>query len=680
MKQRFNLLATQTRLLTFFVLMCISASAMAQDSGLMFGHEPGGYVVSVSDDTKTTYTVPSTYHGEPVIAIRSFKARNMVTINLPSSVKQIRDRAFQGCEKLANIDLSNITFIGASAFEGCTSLTSVDLSSATKIYEDAFSGCTGITSFVFPTNHKLTLPSGFARQINLPEITIGSNITMESNAFWWIEKVTINGDGNEIYAQDYNYSTNFRGVKELILNNVSLKSGGFAIPYSSYYDVNGSRLETLKISNCSIIGRAAFMGHNRLATLELSNVQYIMDYSFANCTALTSVSLDRCSVKESSFAGCTSLKRLSLRRMPTDSDWSFRGNTNIETVMFYSTENIPNYAFNGCTNLTKVEGVLRRIGNYAFAGCSKLTDLDASLRYIGEGAFSGCTSLTTFGSCFSLETIEAKAFENCTSLTGTLTLDYCSKIGENAFENCTNTGLVFDYIDLAYASVGAFKGCCGKLVCESDWIPDYTFASNKSPLNGARFTEVEFKNMTELPKYLLYNMPELKTVNCEKLTSVESLPELSVNCPLFNKLYVNNGTLKTFGSDAEGWAIYSADRRTLQYVPEGVEVFKTINGDVITLNANFAKHIKPGTGEAYCSLHMLDMTANRAQTIRLENLSATSVLPVAVKAAYGTRDKYVNVIAAGMGLITDYIKGDVDEDGKVTIADANAAVNLSLGK
>ncbi len=72
---------------------------------------------------------------------------------------------------------------------------------------------------------------------------------------------------------------------------------------------------------------------------------------------------------------------------------TFRGNTEITTVVLpvYVTE-IPDYAFEGCTNLKSVIAFgVTSIGDYAFSGCENLEkfSMDKLVTHIGEGAFEG---------------------------------------------------------------------------------------------------------------------------------------------------------------------------------------------------------------------------------------------------------------------------------------------------
>ena len=61
------------------------------------------------------------------------------------------------------------------------------------------------------------------------------------------------------------------------------------------------------------------------------------------------------------------------------------------------TEEIPAFAFSGCSHLTSVEipKNVSEIGESAFAGCSRLKSirLPAELNYIGKDAFADCGKL-----------------------------------------------------------------------------------------------------------------------------------------------------------------------------------------------------------------------------------------------------------------------------------------------
>ena len=74
----------------------------------------------------------------------------LISVTLPSSITEIPVSAFMGCSKLASIDLSHITHIGAHAFESCA-LTTVALPLVREIGEMGFYGNKTLTTLILPS-------------------------------------------------------------------------------------------------------------------------------------------------------------------------------------------------------------------------------------------------------------------------------------------------------------------------------------------------------------------------------------------------------------------------------------------------------------------------------------------------------------------------------------------------
>lgn len=79
------------------------------------------------------------------------------------------------------------------------------------------------------------------------------------------------------------------------------------------------------------------------------------------------------------------------------------------------------------------------IGDYAFSGCTKLTRITIpdSVTYIGEGAFVDCAGLTSITIPNSVTTINNYAFAGCASLTSITIPDNVTSIGNSVFLDCT---------------------------------------------------------------------------------------------------------------------------------------------------------------------------------------------------------------------------------------------------
>lgn len=102
---------------------------------------------------------------------------------------------------------------------------------------------------------------------------------------------------------------------------------------------------------------------------------------------------------------------------------------------------VGNYAFYGCSRLTKAEipEGATWIGTFAFMGCSGLSSvsLPDSLRDIGDWAFSGCSSLESINIPIYVTRIRTYVFYGCISLAEITIHSGIKYIGYDAFKKCT---------------------------------------------------------------------------------------------------------------------------------------------------------------------------------------------------------------------------------------------------
>ena len=134
--------------------------------------------------TGTELVIPSHADGNPVVLIDedAFAGAQIVTLTVPWTVQWIGEDAFEGCEKLETVTLS----------EGNIS-----------IGEGSFSGCKELKSVVFPSTTERVERSAFRECWSLKEVSFQGGTSLGSYAFAAcrsLKSVVFNGNGNTPYS------------------------------------------------------------------------------------------------------------------------------------------------------------------------------------------------------------------------------------------------------------------------------------------------------------------------------------------------------------------------------------------------------------------------------------------------------------------------------------------------
>lgn len=244
-------------------------------------------------------------------------------IILPPTVTTIEGNAFNQCQALTEIDMSNITIIKENAFNE-SGLTSVYLPKATTIGNYAFQYCPELTD------------------VNLPvATTIGDYAFFGCSNLSYVTMPLVTTIGD--YAFSYNYYRSSWKIKELDLSNViSLGESAFGCDGTTYeYDEEGNMT---------------------LEKVILSNELEILPYEcFAGCKALKEINMPTALKTIESYAlGGIAVEELILPEGLTKVGscifgYRYRPNPTIKTLTLPSTlRNIASDAFAYCGNLTDV--------------------------------------------------------------------------------------------------------------------------------------------------------------------------------------------------------------------------------------------------------------------------------------------------------------------------------------
>ena len=293
-------------------------------------------------------------------------------------------------------------------------------------------------------------------------------------------------------------------------------------------------------------------------------------------------------------------------------------------------------AFAGCSSLTRVTfpTTLDSIGDYAFAACSalKTVTLPASVKKVGRGAFMRCTSLTTLQvmSSSQLKQMDATALMDCPALTTIKLGNALQSMGERSL---AGTGVT--QLDLSSSTHLNELG---------DWAMVLTpVVQAKLPSSLKTVGKGAFMYDTTL----------------DDITLGGNVPELS------DYIFAGTGleSIDLSGVTALGdYALYNIDQMSVVELPATVTWLGTrsmagmIGMKAITSNATEV----PALGE------------NVWQGVAQSQVPLT--VPSESMALYQEADQWKEfLIDAG------WLKGDVNLDGEVNIADVNVIVRIIQG-
>lgn len=294
-------------------------------------------------------------------------------------------------------------------------------------------------------------------------------------------------------------------------------------------------------------------------------------------------------------------------------------------------------AFAGCESLKTVElpSSLQCIGDYAFAGCSSLESVTvpASVTTVGVGAYMRCRSLTSFvvEPSSSLKVLDAAALMDCPSLKSISLGTQVQTIGERAL---AATGL--ENVDLTSNS---------NLKEIGNWAMALTPAAQISLPDGV-------ENLGD--GAFLYNK------NLEEINMGNGL--LQINDYLLAGTGLR-GSLTLSGVNTVGdYALYNVEGISQVELPA-------------TLNWMGTRAMAGMTGLTALTSNATTVPELGADVWQGVNQSQVPLtVPAGAKPLYQAAAQWQEFMFEA-----DWLKGDVNNDGEVNIADVNAVVSIILG-
>ncbi len=367
---------------------------------------------------------------------------NLVSVMLPSSVRNIYEYAFYHCEKLGSVTIggnSELIQINNYAFEGCKNLTSfVVPASVTTIGENSFEDCRSIGSFTFEVKSQLTTIRDFAFKNCSALVSFVFPSSLEHMG----KQIFINCPSLSTIEFEKNSQLHFL-MEDAFKECGNLTSVSFG-ENSLLYSI-GERA----FKGCGNLVSVSFGDNSQLATIGFE--------SFKDCVSLKSIVIPKSvfHIDTMAFDGCSGLESISVEIGNTTFDSRKKCNAIIETA--------ENCLIIGCKN-TFVPNTVEEIGGMAFYGNTALTTIvfetGSALKKIGQSAFEGCTALESVVIPTAVTQIGYAAFCNCSSL-ASVAFDSGSKLvhlGDFAFYGCAMSSITI-HTDVEYIGLEAFYGC-----------------------------------------------------------------------------------------------------------------------------------------------------------------------------------------------------------------------------
>ena len=173
------------------------------------------YVKTIGEDafallsTLTSITIPTSV---TEIGVRAFAYTGLTSINIPNSVKTIKESAFNNCNELREVTLPNsIKEIAYGLFMDCKKVEKLNIpNSVTSIGNSAFKSCGGYYSWLTwdPDIPSSVTSIGDDAFRGTGDVTLNSIPTWESGTFKFVDriKLKLNDSEHPFVASDADYS------------------------------------------------------------------------------------------------------------------------------------------------------------------------------------------------------------------------------------------------------------------------------------------------------------------------------------------------------------------------------------------------------------------------------------------------------------------------------------------
>jgi hypothetical protein len=676
-------------------------------------------IISDSEHTLSVVRGETLYSGALVLPTK-------VTIEGSDyTIIKIGEQAFMGCPDLISIIMpESVTEIGAQAFENDYQLETIVFSDNTIIIqENAFYGCKKLTKVTLPPLLSAIAPNTFKNCTELEEIMIPKSVKRiennnygNDNPFGGCTKLrkivledlqtwlNISYSGGCQAFESYHLFVGEQEIKDLIIPDGISTIGNYA-----FQSCTG--LESITITeNVKSIGRSAFKNCGKIKKLSISGGNHSFgSYSLSGCYPeiidVPSLEMWMNTISPNIMANGNTIFKYQLIADGTEveslvipdgiskvDDRTFCGCISIKTVSFpYTTTSIGYLSFGYCTELESVtiRNGITKVGESAFESCEKLTNvvLPNSIMEISPFCFARCTSLKSIDIPEGITCIAGSAFEGCTSLEEIIMPNSLTTIGGD-YDSYDNRKMNH-----------VFSGCISLKRIE---IPDNVeYIGSFSFYECSNLTTIKLSdNLKYISRQCFQGCERLNSVTIGSKTSWISYGAFS-NCASLQQVICNSQEPPT--AETDNWATYPSSFNGINlsnvclYVPSVVieqyksktpwssfGTIKEITDGSISEKPQCIPPIityKNGKLSFSCETEGVTFCYKVTTPSSIEN-EGSEFTPSTkyIITVYAKKDGYLDSEPVTQEIDVRGLKGDVNDDGEVDIADAVKIVNLVVGK
>ncbi|MBQ6858835.1 MAG: leucine-rich repeat domain-containing protein, partial [Clostridia bacterium] len=391
--------------------------------------------------------------GAQKIGTRAFAASALEVIEIPKSVSEIAEDAFEGCEQLQIHGASGSYAEQYAGQQGIAFFDDSEIEAAAEGFAFSFGD----------TDATVTGYTGSAEEVTIPQTVICPET----------------GRALPVAAIGWKAMSANRTMKRLTIPDSVVKIANSA--FSSC-----TALETVLLPDgMTAVGNYTFSGCTALRGITIPvGVETIGDYAFSGCVSLGAVAMTERLVKiaDSAFSGCEAMAVYGVEGSYAQTYAAETSRTFValdtdtleirDFAFAFSKDEASVSGYTGMADEVVIPGMARdpetgawqkvsRIGWKAMSASKSMRSvvIPQSVTEIGNSAFSSCTALERFEWPQRIAVIGSYMFSGCTSLKEIVIPEGVTDIGSYALDGCAALGSVA--IPQSVTTIGdyAMRGC-----------------------------------------------------------------------------------------------------------------------------------------------------------------------------------------------------------------------------